>query len=505
MILKIKKLDQQTIIDGVAARIWFHDKRDKFFFRDPNNDDLIEFTETRLKQFLAGQSFYSSIVKQAEKANKGLLSDKAKTKIRADSWLALHHSIINHHRVDWVGELAGYPRGEHTINGAKILVPKGYKLIDPVKGDPSPVVHFMREFLLNRQDYLAHTWLLDRHTGLLHPEKYTPGQALIIGGEAGDGKTFFKRRIVRALLGGRGGDAIAYYVGDDSWNDDLAKLELHEIDDQGDARNFDRYVFTNNLKKGIADPDMRIRTRYQSAVTIPLKIAIIVLFNTEARNYALLPEDTGDIRDKLIVLRSAKATFPANTSEFEKVIAQALPAYLYWLLHEFQVPAEIRTRERFRIVAYKDPGILEAIQETSPATLLGELLQQFVEGDSAPRLKNSASWIYGELLSSLSWRPRLEKICRSFGRFIQLMTELSKRKGSGVTCGREDKGRFYEIERLQTREQPKAPNVVAFDPPKPEEKGPKTGQKGPKTGQKDPDFEQKEQANNDKDNGRVSS
>src|SRR5262249_2590710 len=147
--------------------------------------------------------------------------------------------------------------------------------------------------------------------------------------------------------------------------------------------------------------------RYQSAVTIPLKIAIIILFNTEARNYALLPEDTGDIRDKLIVLKSAKATLPESSTEIENEIAKALPAYIYWLLNEFQVPAEIRTQERFRIVAYKNPEILEAIQETSPATLLGELLQEFIEGGSAPRVKSSASWIYGQLLSEPSWRPRL--------------------------------------------------------------------------------------------------
>jgi hypothetical protein len=481
---KVRKLDQQTIIDGFAARTWFNDKRNKFYYRDPKSGELIEFTETLFKEFLAAQGFYSSIVKQVEK-ERGALSEKAEKKVRAAAWIRLLDVVVKHHRVDWVGELAGYPCGEHTVNGAKLLIPKGYELIEPVKGDPSPAVHFMREFLPNRQDYFAHTWLLDRHTGLLLPERYTPGQALIIGGEAGDGKTFFKRRIVRALLGGRGVDAISYLIGDDSWNDDLAEAELWEVDDQGDTHNYDRYVYANNLKKAVADPDMRIRTRYQSAATIPLKIAIIVLFNTEARNYALLPEDTGDIRDKLIVLRSAKATFPADTSEFEKVIAQALPAYLYWLLHEFQVPAEIRTAERFRIVAYKDPAILEAIQETSPATLLGELLQQLVEGDSDPRLRESASRIYGVLLSESSWRPRLEKICRSFGRFTQLMNELSKQEGSGVTQGRSHGKRYYEIKRLRTSKPSKASNIVAMTPSKP-------GGKRPKNQAKEPDGRSKD-------------
>jgi hypothetical protein len=466
---KVKKLDQQTIIDGFAARTWIHDKRSRFYYRDPKSEELFDFAELVFKEFLAAQSFYSSILQRAEK-EKGPLSDKEAKKVRGASWLGLLDSIVKNHRVDWVGELAGYPRGEHTINGAKILVPKGYELIKPAKGDPSPVVHFMRKFLPNCQDYFAHTWLLDRHTGLLYPEKYTPGQALIIGGEAGDGKTFFKRRIVRPLLGGRGVDAISYLVGDDGWNDDLAKAELWEVDDQGDAHNFDRYVFTNNLKKAVADPDLRIRTRYLSAITVPLKVAIIILFNTEARNYALLPEDTGDIRDKLIVLRSAKATFPTDTSRFEETIAQALPAYLYWLLHEFQIPAEIRTQERFRIVAYKNPEILEAIQSTSPAAHLSELLQQFVEELPAPRWKDSAGRIYNTLLSDFSWRARLEKICRSFGRFVQLMAELTKREGSGVTSGREHKGRFYEVERLQLPKQPEAPNVVSMAPPKSEQK-----------------------------------
>jgi hypothetical protein len=489
---KVKKLDQQAIIRGFAARIWFHDKQNKFYYRNPNSEELIVFTETVLKEFLAGQGFYSSILKLVEK-ERGPLSAKEEKKVHAAAWIRLLDVIVKRHRVDWVGELAGYPRGEHTINGAKILVPKGYKLLEPVKGDPSFVLKFMNELLPNDQDFYAHTWLLDRYEGLLHPEKYTPAQALIIGGMAGDGKTLFKRRIVREILGGRGGDAISYYIGDDSWNDDLAKLELHEIDDQGDTHNYDRYVYTNNLKKGIADPDMRIRTRYQSAVTIPLKTAIIVLFNTEARNYALLPEDTGDIRDKLIVLKSAKATLPESSTEIESRIAEALPAYIYWLLNEFQVPSEIRTQERFRIVAYKNPEILEAIQETSPATLLGELLQEFVEGDSAPRPRESASWIYGKLVSESSWRPRLEKICRSFGRFTQLMTELSKQKGSGVSQGRSDGKRYYEIKRLRTPKPPKAPNIVAMTPPEngTREKGRKNTRKRAEKGVKKAEKTQK--------------
>jgi hypothetical protein len=463
---KVKKINQQIIINGFASRCWHQDRRGKFYYRDPKTDELIEFTEVLLAKYLAGENFYGSILECAAKEKGRELTKEETKKLRGLSWLRFLHHVIKHNRVDWAGELAGYQRGEHTVNGAKIVISKGYKLIEPVKGNPSFILNFLKDFLPNNQYLYALTWLLDRYEGLLHPEKYTPGQALLIGGEAGDGKTLFKRRIVRPLLGGRGVDAISYLIGDDNWNDDLAKAELWEVDDQGDTHNYDRYGYTNNLKKAVADPDLRIRTRYLSATTLPLKTAIIVLFNTEARNYALLPEDTGDIRDKLIVLKSAKASLPESSAEIESQIEQALPAFIYWLLHEFQVPLEIRTEGRFRIVPYKDPGILEAIQDTSPATHLSELLQQFVEELPTPRWKDLASRIYNTLLCDASWRVRLEKICRSFSRFVQLMTELSRRKGSGVTYKRTRGKRFYEIQRLGVPKQPKGPNVVAMAEPK---------------------------------------
>jgi hypothetical protein len=474
---EVKKLDQQTIIDGFSSRIWLNDRRNKFHYRDPKSEELIEFSETLLKEFVAAQGFYSSILEYAEKETGAPLKNDAAKRLRSAAWLKLLGQIVKDHRVDFVGELAGYPPGEHTVNGTKILISRGYKLIEPSPGDPSFILTFFREFLPHGQDCYAHTWLLDRYEGLRHPEKYTPGQALIIGGKTNDGKTLFKRRILRPLLGGRGTDAISYLIGDDGWNDDLAKAELWEVDDQGDTRGFDRYTFANNIKKAVADPDLRIRTRYLSAVTIPLKIAIIILFNLEARHYALIPENTGDIEDKTIILKSAKATLPKDSTEIEREIAKALPAYAYWLLHEFQVPAGIRTVERFHIAAYKEPEILEAIQETSPAALLGELLQQFVEELPTPQWKDFPSRIYSTLLTETSWRARLEKICRSFGRFVQLLSELAKQKGSGVTFTRSHGKRRYKIERL--RPQPtKAANVVTMNA-------------GSKTAEKDPDSKQK--------------
>ena len=62
-------------------------------------------------------------------------------------------------------------------------MPEGYKLIEPVKGDPSFSLDYIRRLLPGIQaDYFL-TWLYDRIYALQHPEKYRPGQGLIIGGE----------------------------------------------------------------------------------------------------------------------------------------------------------------------------------------------------------------------------------------------------------------------------------------------------------------------------------
>jgi hypothetical protein len=180
----------------------------------------------------------------------------------------------------------------------------------------------------------------------------------------------------------------------------------------------------------------------------------MILFNLEVKNYALLPEPSGDIDDKLLVLRSSKATFPTSNEEIARRTKEALPAFLYRLRHKYKAPASIRNSGRYKIQPYKNPEIQRATAETSHAGQIKSLLQRFLISMAIPKLKIKGSDLYFTILEDSKHRVSLEKICKSATRFVQLMGALTKIEQSGVTRGPSHKDRAFTLERLEIPETP---------------------------------------------------
>jgi hypothetical protein len=58
---------------------------------------------------------------------------------------------------------------------------------------------------------------------------------------------------------------------------------------------------------------------------------------------------------------------------FRNKIREELPAYLYWMLYEFQIPEEIKST-RFGMDPFQHPDIIKAVKETEPHVHLLEYL-----------------------------------------------------------------------------------------------------------------------------------
>ena len=133
---------------------------------------------------------------------------------------------------------------------------------------------------------------------------------------------------------------------------------------------------------------MRIRNRYMPEITLPVKKALLVCFNTQSRSYSLLPEPTPDIADKMIALKSERA-FEKYDDSIEQGLVKSRPALMYWMVHQFAAPVEIRSEDRFGIVPYLNPEIRAGITETGKPAQLEDLLEQFMAtgsvGRSGPR------------------------------------------------------------------------------------------------------------------------
>ena len=450
--------NQQTIFNSYVDRTFFFTKRALFYYWNSKVGEYQEFSETLLLKILIGEGFFDQIY-----ATRGDLTDEEKKKIKGLTWLNFLHKVIRDKSVEWAGELAGYPCGEHVVGGIRLLITKTYKLIELVEGDDSFVWDRIHQLLPGIQADFFLAWLQDRMEGLYEPQKYTPGQAMIIGGMIETGKTWLRTLVVIPALGGRAGCALAQLTGADSWNDDIVGKELHWIDDQGESMNVNRAVFTSNVKTFVSVPEIRIRTRYQSAMTVPIKAALLILFNLEVKNFALLPEPSGDIDDKVIVLKSAKADFPSDREEIVRRTQEALPAFLYRLRYLYKAPAGVRNNGRYKIEPYKDPDIQAGTIETGHAGQIQSLLQRFLLSMAAPKMKIKGNDLYFAILEDPKHRISLEKICKSAPRFVQLLGSVAKISGSGVTRPKSHKDRVFFLELLEFPETPEG--TIPFGSP----------------------------------------
>jgi hypothetical protein len=486
---KVSKLDQlKAYADGVYDRLWCLKTRlssGTFCYLDPSGDSFIPFTELQLIDHLMTQG-YGKLIEEASyeieiprlnasgnptTARQADNYRKKQIKLLSQSGLKNVFARVRQHKLlDWVGRLAGYRRGEYSINDYKILIEQDLKLLMGEKTADSEEPFFIRlvkaglptmtEYDVTEAEF-ALAWLKDRRRALMDDmDQYWPGQALIIGGDVGVGKTLFRTLGLQPLLGGCYASALDYLTGDEKWNDDLARAYVWFVDDQGFSLRFNRLTYAKRLKTTVAVPELHIKTKFQSSITVPLRLALVILFNTEGPNYSLLPENDPDIRGKLLVLKwqEIKWLGQMTNTEIYQAMTSSLPAAAAWL-DSYEVPTAIRTTQRFRIQPYQNPEIREEIQMTSSQEYLRQILQDQIKGSKEPWITTSTA-CHRELVKDVGIRTQLEEICRGYNQFAPLLRDLSRIKESGVTFKRTGKARLYQIEWLR-EDQYDAPDLSA--------------------------------------------
>jgi hypothetical protein len=109
------------------------------------------------------------------------------------------NAIHNRHSVDWAGALAGYKPGLVPHREGKILITKGPKLLEPVKGEFPTIQEFMGGMFGDQAKYV-HSW---NHLAVspLYNGELEPGLALVIAGPINSGKTAYQNLVITPLLG----------------------------------------------------------------------------------------------------------------------------------------------------------------------------------------------------------------------------------------------------------------------------------------------------------------
>jgi hypothetical protein len=294
--------------------------------------------------------------------------------------------ISNNNRVDEIAPVIFSKERVVTFNGHRILNNATVNPTIPADdGDPS-LWSFCHDWIgqffaktpssYSSTDYF-YAWLKRFYEAVLD-RTAAQGQALLLVGPTGRGKSLLSNHVIAGLVGGMA-DASDYLAGRTSFNKELAGSPTWLIDDATSAASFaDQRKATELIKRAVANPRIEYHAKYADAVSLPWTGRVAMTLNMDANSLSVLPSLDTSNRDKLLALRisdSATTRFPPN-SVVEDIIKRELPHLARWLV-EWVPPAGIMQSSRFGVDSYIDLDIASAAYDNSSRSAIAELVDFF--------------------------------------------------------------------------------------------------------------------------------
>jgi hypothetical protein len=143
----------------------------------------------------------------------------------------------------------------------------------------------------------------------------------------------------------------------------------------------DRVFFGERLKQTVISDKKRIHTKRKTALCLEPFYRMSISVNDDPDKIRVLPLLTPDMKDKvhLFLVRQADMPMPTCTLEermaFKQKIADELPAFLWWLLNEYEIPADKR-EDRMGVMSWRHPTIEREMFDDSPGADLLNLLDK---------------------------------------------------------------------------------------------------------------------------------
>ena len=272
-----------------------------------------------------------------------------------------------------------------VCNGNRILNTSTIEPVEPAAdGDPQnwPFLHEWLHQLFEDSTQVPtvnffFAWMKRFYAAVL--DKQTrQGQALILVGPTGKGKSLLSNRVISGLVGGFS-DASDYLSGHTKFNRDLGRVAAWVIDDTTSASSFqDQRKATELIKKAVANPRIEYMAKYADSISIPWAGRVILSLNMDANSLSVIPALDSSNRDKLMALRvrdDSTHDFPPNNI-LEATIEQELPFLGKWLL-DWTTPQEVEDYGRFGVVSFIDESVSSAAYDNSSRSSVGELVEIF--------------------------------------------------------------------------------------------------------------------------------
>lgn len=360
--------------------------------------------------------------------NRGLKGGNRKDGSLSEVDRAIVH-VLQHSVVAGASSCAFYPHGVFTFNGARILNTHQRDVMHPAPencawGDEGKFPWLSKFFdtffdpvYPQKERFLA--WFRYHYKACFDRQPVS-GHGVFIAGPVGSGKTFLSRGLLATALGGCA-EANNYLISSDNFNSELFDCALWVIDD-GSVASSQRLhqLFTENVKRCVANRDHRVNEKFRKAVMTPWQGRIFVTLNLDPESLRLIPNTDASILEKLMIFKVGERTVIfMSQPEMEAMLQRELPWFLRWLL-EWQPPAHCfdGADVRFGLAAYAEPSIVRAANLSSGKTVFIEILSRwlkdffteispralFWEGTATDlRMAMTANAVYGELLRG--YRP----------------------------------------------------------------------------------------------------
>lgn len=343
--------------------------------------------------------------------------------------------------VAYAGPLAGHKKGIHWINGNKILVTHSPKLVIPKPGDWNTLQALIDNQLDPVQRAYWHSWLKLSLTQLMECIEFgrvTYGQAMILAGPRGCGKSLLQL-VITEVLGGRSGSPFAFMVKETPFNRELFGYEHQKIEDEQPHKDIkSRVRFGDALKQLCATVTHPCFGKNKDGLTLTPFWRPSLSVNDEPDHLEVLPPMEDSLADKIILLKCAWAPMPmpAGTGEekaaFWAQLVSELPAYIHWLVNEFTVPVEIQDPTRYGVKAYLNPAILVQLADLQPEIRLLSLIDQILFMDGATQWEGSAEELIYRLHNDNKYAPQAKHLVSGGIYCGKLLGKLSRMTGSRV-------------------------------------------------------------------------
>ena len=356
------------------------------------------------------------------------------------------------------GPLCGRNAGFYVENGIRHLVTESMQLIEPIKG-PAPVIVAILRGLFGdpNTDISAaqeHTFLgwMQSSVRALRAGRFVQDQAMVIAGPRDCGKSLVQHLVITPCLAGRAVNGEKFFLRGNDFNSDLYRAEHITMDDcQASTKISDRLAFGAKLKGatvGSAVGDLHGKGKDGIAIRPWWRVSVTV--NDDPEALLVLPPLNADIADKIILLKARQFEMPMPTrnqeerEKFAAAIRAEIPAFLHFLLHEYEIPEQFRDLRRYGVATYHHPELVELLDGLSPEKELLDLIDTTLFDDPASvAIRISADDLENKIRNRHPYRAnKLFWHSQACGKYLH---RLSNKHPDRIDKNATNKGKLWRI------------------------------------------------------------